>query len=87
MHLIVRPGSVVDLEVDAIVNAANTRLANGGGLAGAISRAAGPQLDADCRRVAPCPTGDVRVTPGYQLPATYVIHAVGPIWRGDTDGA
>jgi len=77
---------ITTLAVDAIVNAANTALAPGGGVCGAIHRAAGPELAAACARVAPCPTGDARITPAFRLPCRYVIHAVGPIWRGGDDG-
>jgi O-acetyl-ADP-ribose deacetylase (regulator of RNase III) len=77
---------ITTLAVDAIVNAANTALAPGGGVCGAIHRAAGPELAAACARVAPCPTGDARITPAFRLPCRYVIHAVGPIWRGGHDG-
>ena len=73
---------ITTLRVDAIVNAANEQLARGGGVCGAIHAAAGPELDQACARVAPCPTGEARITPGFKLPARYVIHAVGPIWRG-----
>jgi O-acetyl-ADP-ribose deacetylase (regulator of RNase III) len=73
---------ITTLDVDAIVNAANTELAPGGGVCGAIHRAAGPELAAACARVAPCPTGEARITPGFRLPARFVIHAVGPVWRG-----
>jgi O-acetyl-ADP-ribose deacetylase (regulator of RNase III) len=68
--------------MDAIVNAANPELAPGGGVCGAIHRAAGPELAAACARVAPCPTGQARLTPGFRLSARFVIHAVGPVWRG-----
>lgn len=77
---------ITKLQVDAIVNAANQALAAGGGVCGAIFRAAGDGLAAACARVAPCPTGEARVTPGFSLPAKYVIHAVGPIWHGGTEG-
>jgi O-acetyl-ADP-ribose deacetylase (regulator of RNase III) len=74
------------LPVDAIVNAANTALAPGGGVCGAIHRAAGPELARACADVAPCPTGEARLTPGFRLPARFVIHAVGPTWRGGDAG-
>jgi O-acetyl-ADP-ribose deacetylase (regulator of RNase III) len=77
---------ITTLAVDAIVNAANTQLAPGGGVCGAIHRAAGPELAAACARVAPCPTGEARITPGFKLPARFVIHAVGPVWHGGEDG-
>ena len=77
---------ITSLQVDAIVNAANEGLAAGGGVCGAIFRAAGDGLEAACARVAPCPTGEARITPGLSLPATYVIHAVGPIWHGGSEG-
>lgn len=73
---------ITTLPVDAIVNAANSALAAGGGVCGAIHHAAGPELEAACRRVAPCPTGEARITPGFRLPARFVIHTVGPIWHG-----
>lgn len=73
---------ITTLNVDAIVNAANTNLAPGGGVCGAIHRAAGSELAAACERLAPCPTGEARITPGFGLPARYVIHAVGPVWHG-----
>ena len=77
---------ITTLDVDAIVNAANTGLLPGGGVCGAIHRAAGPELASACARVAPCPTGEARLTPGFRLPARFVIHAVGPVWRGGGGG-
>jgi len=77
---------ITSLEVDAIVNAANELLAPGGGVCGAIHRAAGPELASACAAIGHCPTGEARITPGYRVPARYVIHAVGPVWRGGGSG-
>ena len=77
---------ITSLAVDAIVNAANSGLAPGGGVCGAIHAAAGPQLAAACRALGSCPTGESRLTPGFRLRARFVIHAVGPVWRGGTSG-
>lgn len=79
-------GDITQLAVDFIVNAANTELLPGGGVSGAIHRAAGPELAEACKAVAPCPTGEARITPGFRLPAKYVIHTVGPVWHGGTHG-
>jgi O-acetyl-ADP-ribose deacetylase len=82
MKLEARIADITTLDVDAIVNAANAQLAPGGGVCGAIYHAAGPRLPAACFEVSPCPVGEARLTPGFDLPARFIIHAVGPVWHG-----
>ncbi len=92
MQIEVVEADITTLEVDAVVNAANESLSGGGGVDGAIHRAAGPELVAACREIprvgtyARCPTGEARLTPGFHLPAKYVIHTVGPVWHGGSHG-
>ena len=85
-RLEIHAGDITKLDVGAIVNAANDRLSPGGGVCGAIHKAAGPELARDCAAIGHCPTGEARITAGHTLPAKHVIHAVGPVWHGGGQG-
>ena len=85
-RIVIHQGDITALAVDAIVNAANTALTPGGGVCGAIHRAAGPELARECATLGGCTTGEAKITAGYGLPALHVIHAVGPVWHGGDSG-